>query len=235
MQVGDATFTANASYTVSLDRDETTRTITVDSGEVTLNLNGYTLSSLAGTTIANGATLSAAGTIGGGISNAGTLAPGTSPGALTLDGPLSSTGQIEFELNGTGAGQFDQLLVGDFSAGGFLKVILGYTPAVGDTFDIMDFETFTDNGYAFDLSEAMLGSNMQWDTSAFQSMGEISVAAFVPEPSTVSLCVISALVLIKRRQRRPNLHPGSSGLVAHEINRNRKLRAIFNALDVSYE
>ena len=37
MQVGDATFNADDAYTVSLDRNETTRSVKVEVGNVTLN------------------------------------------------------------------------------------------------------------------------------------------------------------------------------------------------------
>jgi hypothetical protein len=73
MQVGNAMFNLNSAYTVALDRDELTKTITISAGTVTLSCNGHTLSTESGLSIANGATLTASGTIASDILNAGTL------------------------------------------------------------------------------------------------------------------------------------------------------------------
>jgi hypothetical protein len=73
MQVGNATFNLNSAYTVALDRDELTKTIAISAGTVTINCNSHTLSTESGLSIANGATLKAAGTIMSDILNAGTL------------------------------------------------------------------------------------------------------------------------------------------------------------------
>src|SRR5690606_29160019 len=61
MQVGDALFNADASYTVSLDRDELTRSITVTAGAVALDFNGFALEAEDGVNIAADAALSGTG------------------------------------------------------------------------------------------------------------------------------------------------------------------------------
>ena len=61
MQVGNATFNLNSTYTSRLDRDERTKTIAVNAGTVTINGNGHTLTTESGLSIANGATLNVQG------------------------------------------------------------------------------------------------------------------------------------------------------------------------------
>ena len=95
MQVGNATFDLNSTYSVTLDRDERTKTIAVTAGTVTLDGNGHTLTTENGLNVAAGATLKPAGTIVGNVVNAGTLSPGESPGgssfssAIAAEGPMS--------------------------------------------------------------------------------------------------------------------------------------------------
>ena len=73
MQVGSATFNLNSAYTVALDRDELTKTIAISAGTVTINCNGYTLSTESGLSIAVGAMLKENGSILSDILNSGTL------------------------------------------------------------------------------------------------------------------------------------------------------------------
>lgn len=182
MQVGDATFDSAATYNVTLDRNEATRKVAFNAGEVTLDLNGNTLTAANGLTIAGDAKLAARGTVVGDVLNNGTLAPGASAGALTIVGDLVNSGSVELELNGANAGQFDRLIVDNFSAGGLMSIILGYAPKSGDNFDILDFGSFHDAGYAFDFSLAQLPAHLHWNTDDFATIGVIRV---VPEPTSL--------------------------------------------------
>jgi hypothetical protein len=78
----------------------------------------------------------------------------------------------------------------------------GYHPALGSSFDLMDFGSLTASGYAFDFSHAPLDSGLAWDTSRFAATGEISV---VPESGTLALLAAGVLGLAgwawKRRKR----------------------------------
>lgn len=77
--------------------------------------------------------------------NYGTFAPGTSPGILAVSGNYaqSDTSALEIELGGTTAGsEYDQLAVsGNADLDGRLNVsfINGFSPQLGDQFDVMLF------------------------------------------------------------------------------------------------
>jgi fibronectin-binding autotransporter adhesin len=92
MQVGDAAFSANANYTVSLDRNESTRTISVTAGTVVLNTNGHNLESTATTSIGSGAMLAVDDSAGGNVS----------VGALAGEGRLHVRSQM-LTVGGSGA------------------------------------------------------------------------------------------------------------------------------------
>ncbi|HEX6871561.1 MAG TPA: autotransporter-associated beta strand repeat-containing protein, partial [Micromonosporaceae bacterium] len=69
------------------------------------------------------------------------VSPGTSPGNLTAAGSvLLSSGTLNIELNGTAVGTgYDRLTAaGTVTLGGALSVNLGFTPAVGDSFTILE-------------------------------------------------------------------------------------------------
>jgi len=196
----DAEFDRAAVYSVAFEDDQVARAAHVTAGSVTFALGGYSLTLWDRLVVSGGARLAADGTIVGAVSIAGRLAPGNSPGTLTVDGDLESTGVLEFEINGTAADRFDRLLVsGEADLGGSLRIILGYTPAAGDRFDLMDWGDLADSGYSFDLSLAALPSGLSWDTAAFGADGTISV---VPEPATLSLLALGVLALAVRRRRR---------------------------------
>src|ERR1051325_3538885 len=98
-----------------------------------------------------GATFLSAGTLGGtgvvsavtSVGSAGkTIAPGLSPGVLTCSNVmLSASTTVQVELNGTNAGTgYDQLNVHGSVAlsNATLSVLPGFTPAVGDSFVIIN-------------------------------------------------------------------------------------------------
>jgi hypothetical protein len=183
MQVGNATFNLNSAYAVALDRDELTKSMAVNAGTVTLDFNGHTLATESGLSIANGATLKGAGTILSDIINAGTLAPGT----LNINGDLTNTNTLEFEI--TALSSHDEINVSDaFNAGGSIvvKLLDGYTPEKGDSFNLMSFGSITDNGFVFDFSQAGLSAGLEWDTATFATTGSISV---VPEPNMLVMLI----------------------------------------------
>ncbi len=112
-------------------------------GATTIDQGGITLlnSSLAATTIAQGAQLGGIGTIRGNLTNQGLLSPGTRPGPVTVNGNYSqaSTGNYLVEL--ASASSFDRLIVnGTAQLGGTLTItgIGSYAPAVGQSFTILN-------------------------------------------------------------------------------------------------
>ncbi|MDP6637397.1 MAG: PEP-CTERM sorting domain-containing protein [Phycisphaerae bacterium] len=117
----------------------------------------------------------------GSVSNTtvyGEISVGHSPGTMTFDNVNFGSGTIlNMELAGTGLGQCDEIIfVGDAALGATLQVSLidGFTPGIGDTFDILDFGEL--NGTEFDAIELPeLAGRRAWDTSGLYSDGEISV------------------------------------------------------------
>src|SRR6185312_9709047 len=100
----------------------------------------------AAVTQVNGGMLLGIGTVSGALVNNGTVKPGDLPGPGTLhvtgDYTQGAGGVLDIELAGTGAGQFDRLLVGGAaSLSGSLDVnLLGhFSLASGDSFEILDF------------------------------------------------------------------------------------------------
>ncbi len=165
------------------------------------------------------------GTIGGNVTvvPGGVIAPGNSPGTLNVTGDLDNQGTLEFQIAGTGPGQFDVLNVsGTFAAGGIIALILdGYTPAAGDSFQFMSFGAFIDNGYSFDLSQAALPGGMTWDLSGFSTTGGINL---VPEPGTLALAALGALgVLLCPSWRRRASAPG--GFPAAMVRSRQRIRS----------
>ena len=83
------------------------------------------------------------------MTNEGTIGPGTSPGSLAFnDLPLGPDGFVDMEIAGLVPGsQYDQINVaGTLTMGGHLNVSLtGFTPDVGDTFDLFTFTSAVGN------------------------------------------------------------------------------------------
>jgi len=92
-----------------------------------------------------GATLAGSGFIAGDVLVGGVLNPGNSPGRLTIQGNLEfgPESQLVVEADGTGAGEFDQVVVmGSILLDGTLAIELGegFIPVQGDTFDFLEAE-----------------------------------------------------------------------------------------------
>jgi autotransporter-associated beta strand protein len=135
-------------------------------------------SNLGGAVVNTSATLGGTGSLGGAVTvhSGGTLAPGASPGKLSVGSLNLAGGKLAFELGGTLAGtQHDQLISsGAVSLAGDLIVSLtnGFTPAAGDTFNLMDWGSLT--GTFTSLSLPTL-SDLSWDTSQLYVSGVLSV------------------------------------------------------------
>ena len=106
--------------------------------------------------------------------------PGASPAAVSFGGDVifAASALLEIELGGTTAGDdYDMLdIAGDLTPGGTLQVVLidDFAPSVGDTFDILDWDTL--GGAEFDAVELPpLTGRKAWDTSDLYITGEISV------------------------------------------------------------
>ena len=162
--------------------------------------------------IASGASLRGSGRIGGDTTIAGgaLVQGGTNAARGTLSFGAALTlldgSRSEFRLGGNGSS--DRLVAGTLSLdpGAVLRVLLGYSPAAGDRFDLLDWSALGSGGDSdwtdnLDLSGALLAETLIWDTSLFNSEGVLSVA-LVPEPSRLFLLGLGGAGLILRRRRR---------------------------------
>jgi hypothetical protein len=150
-----------------------------------------------------------AGSFTGQIMIDGVFSPGNSPAAVSLDSlDLPGTSILKMEIAGLAAGsQYDQLnLTGLLQLAGKLQVVLinpGFTPAVGEQFDLLNAPTI--GGQFSSISLPALPTGLSWDSSQLYSSGVISV---VPEPATATLMAIAgavvALASLAARRRRVN-------------------------------
>jgi autotransporter-associated beta strand protein len=125
-------------------------------------------------TIAGGAALEGIGTVRGDL-----LAQSASTirGRLHVGGNYMQEDGATLALQLTDGPVFDRLMVdGELSAGGELAVTLapGYLPALGQTFDLLDFNSFVGG---FDLSLPDLGAGLGWDSAALATTGALQVVA----------------------------------------------------------
>lgn len=132
----------------------------------------------------------------GGFSNGGTVKPGWPvTGVLTVTGGdfamnysnetshVKHIGAIEFELGGTEAGEFDQLVVaGKMTLGGTCTIGLveGYKPEFKTTWKILDCTTLEGTFDTVNLGDG------EWDTSDLTITGEVT---FIPPPQVTLIAV----------------------------------------------
>jgi hypothetical protein len=109
------------------------------------------------------------------------LSPGNSPATVRFGGnvKLTSNATLNTELGGTTAGaQYDQMHVaGQLALGGALNVVLynGFTPAAGNSFDILDWGSLS--GTFSSIALPTLGGGLAWNTSQLYTSGVLSVAS----------------------------------------------------------
>jgi Tol biopolymer transport system component len=129
-----------------------------------------------------GALTGGGGSTGGGdIFIEGDLQPGNSPALVTFENNvfLGGGAGLEIELGGPAVGsQYDRVVVdGNLALDGTLAVSLinGFTPGVGQSFDVLDWDTLAG---AFDtLSLPALSAGLLWNTSQLYTNGVLAVAA----------------------------------------------------------
>jgi hypothetical protein len=163
-----------------------------------VNLNGNTLSKISNGTVSINDTVNTGaggsvavaegvvngtGTVIGQLTNAGgAVAPGLSPGKLSVVGDyLQTAGSLQIEIDGTTAeSQHDVLdVTGDLTiSGGAIDVALGYVPASGDSFDILNFAS--GDLSAATLNLAALPVDLAWDRSQLEATGTLSVVPILP-------------------------------------------------------
>jgi hypothetical protein len=137
----------------------------------------------------------------------GTFSPGLSP-AITFSNNLGlgSNSILEMEIAGLNPGtEHDKLIdSGNLMLNGTLKLVLlnGFSPNVGDQFDLFDWNTLVGSFLTIDLSQAVLGTGLYWDMGQLYTNGVLSVSA-VPEPAGVA--IFWGLLYLVPRRRSPIL------------------------------
>ena len=117
-------------------------------------------------------------------------------GHARVTGNAMSLTLLALELAGNVPALHDRLFVTDTITlrGTVLVELLGYDPVAGDIFDVLDFTTFVNAGYAFDLPA--LSPGLVWDTSHFETVGELRV--LVPEPASLVTLALGCVALLRR-------------------------------------
>ena len=174
---------------------------TVDVQTGVLNVSGSNYTQTAGTTKLDGGnlaggfsppisiqggTLVGSGIIDGNVSvsSTGQLSPGNSPGEISMPNnhtlTFANPGVYNVDINGTSPGfDFDRVLIsGAATLGGELKVNLGYSPALGDTFTILTHASRTGTFSKLTLPSA--GAGLGWDLSYTNTQTTLTIQNLLP-------------------------------------------------------
>ena len=125
---------------------------------------------------------SGAGLTGSGQVNfAADVGPGFGPAKITFGGnvSLAPTAKLQIEVAGTAPGsQFDQMQIANqLTLAGTLQLTLtgGFAPALGNSFDILDWSTLSGTFTAIQLPA--LSGGLSWNTSQLYTTGVLQVIA----------------------------------------------------------
>jgi len=129
-----------ATYYKTLTDSQPTHTVQVGPGAV------ITIDGTRSNVLVQGGYLKGTGHVGQLQLNTGDISPGDSPGVLNVSSISFTTGTLDEELGGTGAGQFDQLnSTGAVNLGIdttlSVSLVNGFKPAKGNTFTIINNQT----------------------------------------------------------------------------------------------
>ncbi|MEM6553404.1 MAG: PEP-CTERM sorting domain-containing protein [Planctomycetota bacterium] len=136
----------------------------------------------------------------------GSFSPGASPALTIIDEDYSQgeLAELVIELGGlVPETEYDVLRVlGDVDLAGTLRIALidGYTPAVGDTFTVFDWDFNTASGSFDNVFIDQIGISA--DFSTLLTDGQFTITA-IPEPSTVLVLGLGMAGSLSRRRRRP--------------------------------
>lgn len=175
------------------------------SGGGTLAVNNRVRTDGGSIVLAAGGNMAGSGSVAGDVSNlAGQLSPGNSPGTLRIQGDYAQglAGSLMIEVAGTDAEvAYDRLVVsGTASLSGELTLVLlnQFRPALGDYFDVLEFENV--RGQFDRLKLPTLDAGLTWDDSDLYKNGRLSIIS-APEPTTSAL-ILATIVLYGLRPLR---------------------------------
>ncbi len=180
--------TVDAGKTLSSSGASTVNGPFTNNGAVTVQTGTLTFNALV-----NGAgSFGGAGTV---VFNGG-YSPGNSPALVSLTnaafGPFDT---LTMELGGTARGsQYDAVAAsGALDLGGTLQLqfVNGFTPAAGQSFDLLDWGTLSGTFAALNLPAP--GPGLAWDTTQLYQSGVLTVTP-VPEPGTLAMVGLAAAV-----------------------------------------
>ena len=167
----------------------TTGAYTQTAGSTTLESATATLTATGSIVDIQGGTLAGKGTAGPSVSNKGTVSPGLSPGILTVSGTYGQTasGHLAIQIGGATAGTgYDQLAVtGSGALAGTidLSTINGFTPALGQTYNVATFGSRT--GTFANITGRSAGSGRQYAVSYTATKAIVTVVAGPAGPDLV--------------------------------------------------
>lgn len=173
-------------------------------------------------TVLSGGKLSGSGTVGTlTLMNGGTIAPGNSPGVLNSADLTLNGGTLAFEFNGRTVGtQYDQINVTgmvSLTANTAFTLSLGFIPAVGDTFTIInndDIDALNRGTFALSfggtpLTEGALFSTANGVQFRITYAGgidnnDVVLTTTIPEPASVASLIggVGMLLGMQRFRRR---------------------------------
>ena len=138
-----------------------------------------------------------------GFSNEGTVSPGNSPGVLILrtDYPTTPTSKLNIEIGGTPTSENNDRLEisGEATLGGTLTISLidNFVPAVGDTFEIVTYASYT--GSFETINGLNTGTGVSFNLeSGSTTIKLITIATPNSPPSEFSLLEPQDLVVLNR-------------------------------------
>ena len=140
----------------------------------------------------NGGSLSGTGTITGDVTigSMGIVSPGNSPGILIISGNFHSSGSLISEIAGTGAGQYDALVINGnatFTGGNIeFDFINGFHAAAGDHWNFLLADSIT-GWNTLNVTVNGLGAGLRTEFT-YDSVGEhLLITTAIPEPETYAM------------------------------------------------